>query len=265
MNTATIFITLFIGLFLLSPVQAKKTPVAAVKNKANKSTVTRTARQKPAKAKKRSKPARSAKKSGKKLASYEGEKPIIIQRIISHSRNTDQVSFIFREDRVDVNTNTTSLQDGTPRLGQFSSRYTKQLTELRKQVSEYYRVWTSTVPASSAISNNSLIRQRAMHPHAPILIFAGEQMPNNHPYSTPLSKIFYSIWENQWVCIKCAFYKERKNSIVRIIQTSDLPAPGGKSLNVQKTRKVFKKDQLNCLPKGHKIECVDPEFGIFDM
>ena len=207
------------------------------------------------------------KNSAKKLASYEETQLMVLQWTVSHLRNTDQISLIFKQGSVEMVTNTSSWQKDSPLLGRFSSRYTDHLTALKEQVGEYYTEWTNTVPVSSLI-NIEGFPIKEIDPHAPVLSLAGEAVPKNHPYFEPLSNIIYSIWENKWSCIECASYQKKRNSIVRTVTSSTLPEGRRKTPTTKKVRKTFSKAQLECIPKEEgqdDIECVDPEFGIFEL
>lgn len=238
-------------------------------NKQSNSSIEKTSKN--ARVKKRIPASRTVKrtqtKTGKKPVSQEVQ-PMVLQWVASHHRNTDQISLVFKQDNVDMVTNTSSWQKDKMRLGRFSSRYTEKLAALKEQVEEYYIEWTSTVPASSFINIDGFPIREIDDPHAPILSLAGEPIPKNHPYFEALSNIIYSIWENEWSCIECASYRKRRNSIIRTVETSASPQEGQKKSTAKKNRQTFSKAQLECLPKEKgqdAIECVDPEFGIFKL
>ena len=67
------------------------------------------------------------------------KKPLVLQWEVSHPRNTDQISLIFREKKVELVTNTSSYQKGKGvSLGRFESSLNPELKELKEQVGRYY-------------------------------------------------------------------------------------------------------------------------------
>ena len=63
------------------------------------------------------------------------EKPLVLQWEVSHSLNVDQTSLIFRQDTVELVTNTHSYQSGDEvRLGWFQSPMNADLERLQHEV-----------------------------------------------------------------------------------------------------------------------------------
>ena len=213
---------------------------------------------------------RKSKKS-KKPASLEA---LVIQWEVSHSRNTDQISLIFREDSVELVANTSSWQkEGAVRLGRFNSPVTSKLEEWREQAAQYYIQWTQTVPVSSVLSLPDLPEERP-DPHAPILRLGGEEIPQGHSYFEPLSRMIHEVWSQPWECMECAVYTRQGQSIVRTLNTPYgvlVRKDGSKAENTEEdlknlTQQVFSKKQMSCVNKSDdRVECVDPQFGIFEI
>ena len=203
------------------------------------------------------------------------KRPLVLQWEVSHSRNTDQISLIFREKTVELVTNTSSYQKGkVVRLGRFESPLTVELKDLKDQVGRYYARLKKTVPLSSLIKDPRV--QASVDPHAPVLRISEEEIQSGHAYFKPLALIIYQIWEREWTCVECATYKKTRKSIIRTVKklkqglkrSADKKKAHGKiSKNQWNERKQnFSKKLLNCIPKEKKrVECIDPQFGIFEI
>ena len=202
------------------------------------------------------------------------KKPLVLQWEVAHLRNTDQISLIFKKQSVKLVTNTSSYQKGrTVRLGQFESPLNSQLQTLKEQINQYYTYLNETVSVSSFIKNS---RRPLFNPHAPVLRINEEEIQSQQAYFKPLAKLIYTVWNHKWTCVDCVLYEKRKSSIVRTVKKikSGLNA---KTVTKKKghntTRKqwetrtqVFSRKQLNCISKEKgKIECIDPQFGIFEI
>lgn len=219
----------------------------------------------------------------KKSSSSPARKPpLTLQWEVSHPRNTDQISLIFRETTVELVTNTSSYQKGKiVWLGRFDSPLTLDLKDLKEQVGRYYNRLQKTVPLSSLIKDPRV--RPAVDPHAPVLRINEEEISDKHPYFKPLASIIYQVWEKDWLCIECATYKKKRKSIVRTVKRksvsktvrksnlssqSDNKKAQSESLKNQwkKSHQSFPKKLLDCVPKGNKkVECIDPQFGIFKI
>ena len=193
-------------------------------------------------------------------------KPLVLQWEVSHPRNTDQVSLIFRQSTVELVTNTSHWQKGQkPRLGRFGSSMTSELNRLKRQVKQAHVHLKQTVSARSLIKDPRF--QSPPSPHTPVLRINGEEIKEGHPYFEPLSRIIRQAWQMKWICLECATYQRRGGAISRTSQIG--PDSGIKTKGVSaggiKTE-VFSKKKLNCVSKGGgKMECVDPQFGIFEI
>ena len=201
------------------------------------------------------------------------KKPLVLQWEVSHPRNTDQISLIFREKKVELVTNTSSYQKGKGvSLGRFESSLNPELKELKEQVGRYYAHLKQTVPLSHLIKDPRV--QAKVDPHAPVLRISEEKIPRKHPYFKPMALIIYQVWEKEWTCVECATYKKTRKSIVRTVKKlkskkkTGKKKASGKTSKTQwdKSRQSFPKKLFNCVPKGKKkVECIDPRFGIFEI
>ena len=213
--------------------------------------------------------------SKERAASSTDKTPLVLQWEVSHPRNTDQISLIFRKDTVELVTNTSSYQkDKKVHLGQFESSLTLELKDLKEQIGHYYNRLKKTVPMSSLIKDSRI--RPTVDPHTPVLRISEEEIQTGHPYFEPLASIIYQVWEREWLCVECATYKKKHKSIVRTVkklksnlkETMDQEKVQSKSSKNQweKSKRSFSKKLLNCVPKGKKkIECIDPKFGIFEI
>lgn len=203
------------------------------------------------------------------------KKPLVLQWEVSHARNTDQISLIFRQDTVELVTNTSSYQKGKAvRLGRFKSSMDPKLEEWKGQIELFYEQLRKTVPMSTLIKDPRV--QPKVTPHAPVLRIGEEEIQGEHPYFKPLARIIYQVWERDWICVECAIYMKKKKSITRTVRVLK-PALKGKTAGKKKnqskakeqwkvTKQKFAKRLLNCIPKGkQRTECVDPQFGIFEI
>ena len=215
-----------------------------------------------------------AKAEERKVVSTSEKKPLVLQWEVSHSRNRDQISLIFRQKYVELVTNTSSYQKGKiTRLGRFKSPLNSELKTLRDQIKWYYVQLRKTVPVSSLIKD-SRFQATVRDPHAPVLRINEEEVKDGQTYFKPLANIIYKVWEHKWTCIECASYKQQKEFIIRTMKKMNLRSTTVvKTKGSDKTQKQWKtskqklpKKLLNCVPKGKsRVECVDPQFGIFEI
>ena len=203
--------------------------------------------------------------------------PLVLQWEVSHLRNTDQISLIFKQKTVELVTNTSSYQkDKIVRLGHFKSPLNFELKELKEQVKRYYVRLKKTVPISQLIKDPRV--RPSTDPHTPVLRINEEEIHNQHPYFKPLVSIIYQVWNRKWLCIECATYNKKRKAIVRTVRKLKLN-PKEKETTVKgKTQSMVSKNQweekersfpkklLNCIRKvKKKMECIDPQFGIFEI
>ena len=214
-------------------------------------------------------------KSTKATLSPTDTTPLVLQWEVSHLRNTDQISLIFKQKTVELVTNTSSYQKGkTVRLGHFESPINFELKELKEQIKRYYVRLKKTVPISQLVKDPRVHPLR--DPHTPVLRINEEQIHSEHPYFKPLASIIYQVWSREWLCLECATYTKNRKSIVRTLKK--LKSNPKQNTNKEKNEKAITKNQweekkqsfphklLNCIHKvKKKVECIDPRFGIFEI
>ena len=185
--------------------------------------------------------------------------PLVLQWEASHSRNTDQISLIFKQDTLELVTNTSfSKNSESARLGHFSFPITPQIKILKEEIYQYYTRLKKTIPVSFQVQNAQ--SPVSVTPHAPALRINDQEINNDHIYFQYLENILHHQINNKdWSCIECAIYtllheKEHKSriKIQRILKKES-----------STTTKTFSLEELNCLLKEPgSWECIDPEFGI---
>ena len=200
-------------------------------------------------------------------------KPLILQWEVSHLRNRDQISLIFRQQSVELVTNTSSYQKGRiVRLGHFQSPLNPKLKVMRGQIQQYYIQLKETIPLSSLIKDPRF--QPPIDPHAPVLRINEEKIQSQQTHFKPLAQLIYSVWDRKWTCVNCVLYEKQKKSIVRTTKKmkSELKTKIPYKVNneaIKKwetTKQTFSKQQLDCVQKSkNKVECIDPQFGIFEI
>ncbi len=202
-------------------------------------------------------------------------KPLVLQREVSHPRNIDQISFIFRENKVEMVTNISFWQKGKkPRLGRFESSMTPLLQSLKKRLTRYRGRLQKTVPLSSLIKDRRI--QPSHTPHAPILRLNTREIKEGGPFFKELEDIIQQIGNTNWKCVECAEYQRHKKGIVRVVRKRtgisnkqrDNPSkkPSKKLSRYLVKRKILSKKSLNCIRKTKsRWECVDRQFGIFEI
>ena len=207
--------------------------------------------------------------SNKRKVTSLQKRPLVFQYEISHSRNTDQISLVFRDHQVELVTNTNSYQQGKKiSLGRFQSPMDTELRELKTRIGLYYARLKGTISMLSLMADSRL--KPAVEPHAPILRINEEEIQYDHPHFKSLVNIIYEIWGRKWTCIECATYQKEKDVIIRV----------HKKLKARIEEKTVSKQQesfqtikqtiptrlLNCVSKNKsKMECIDPQFGIFEI
>lgn len=202
-----------------------------------------------------------------KTIPFSSEKPLVLQWEVSHPRNTDQISLIFKKTVVELITNTSSYQKGREvKLGRFQSPLNTDLKMIRARLKRHYMSLKQTVPMLSLIKTSRILQPRPT-PHAPLLRINEEKLQNGTPDFKSLASVIYQVWENEWICVECATYKKRGKFIIRTMKRLKTTSASskGKSKWSSKKQKLSRK-LLNCVPKGKKkVECIDPLFGIFEI
>ena len=192
------------------------------------------------------------------------EVPLIFQYSVSHHRNHDEISLVFREDVVDLVTNTSTYQPDPVRLGWLRNPMNTHFTLLRDRLRIYHAMFGNTVSVLELLLNDPDFAPYAhllapeVVPHAPVLRLNDEEIAHDDAYFEGLVTIFDEIWEEEWSCVDCATYRAVGDVIVR---TRTREGGERSELEVPASR-------VDCISAGHggsRIECVDPEFGIFDI
>ena len=207
-------------------------------------------------------------------------KPLVLQMTISHSRNTDQVSLIFRADKVEMVTNTAHYQKGKKnQLGWFESSITPELNSLKQRLNWYHSRLKKTVSIASLI-NKGPVPPSSHTPHAPLFRLNKEHIKEGGVFFNELEDIIQQIPNHNWTCVECAEYQKHEKGILRIVRkrqnsVARKPPKNKQASNnklakkkstffVQKT--VLSKKNLNCSRKTKSLwECVDERFGIFEI
>ena len=189
---------------------------------------------------------------------------LIVQLTVSHSRNYDQISLVFREDVVDLVTNTSTYQEEPVRLGWLRNPMSEYFTVMRDRIEIYHAMLRDEVSVLELLLNDPDLAPYAhllkpeIVPHAPVLTINGEEVAHDHPYFDGLVTIFDEVWKKEWSCVDCVTYRAIGDRILRI-RTGE----GKERSEIAVPRTVF-----DCFPVGDggsRIECVDPEFGIFEI
>ena len=194
-------------------------------------------------------------------------KPLILQWEVSHPRNRDQISLIFRKNTLELVTNTSSWQkkQGNPRLGRFGSPISPKLKLFKRQIKQSHIRLKQTVSAFSLIKDSRF--RPPSFPHASIVRVNGKEIKKGHPYFEPLARIIRQAWQIKWICLECATYQRKGNAVLRTVQAGPglIIGPKEKAIGGV-TTKTFSKKELNCISKAKgRVECIDPIFGIFEL
>ena len=207
-------------------------------------------------------------------------KVLVLQWEVSHSRNTDQTSLIFRPQKVELVTNVFFYQKGQKaRLGRFQSSLTPEWQAVQKKLNRYHKQLKKTVPLSSLIKDDRF--KPRPDPHAPVLHLNQEELREGQTYFKELSDMIRQVWNHKWLCVECAEYQRQKKTIIRTVKkrvdkNKSLPnTKEGKKSALQSKKKppvwqtqktTFSLKHLNCISKAKgRLECVDEEFGIFEI
>ena len=193
------------------------------------------------------------------------ERLLIVQWEDSQPRVVDQISVIFRQDSVELVTNTFSFQHGDEmRLGRFQSPMNCELESLRWSADLFH--WNlRQPPLSDLLQNETLaaILARGAWPFGAVVRVKEQELRRWHPYFGTVAGIIYRVWKlknTEWTCIDCAIYKKRGDVIVRTTRKMI----GGSEKKWEVSEEAFPLALMDCYStRGDQIECVDPQFGIF--
>ena len=197
----------------------------------------------------------------KKNAVKKKIEPLVLQMQVSHLRNTDQISLIFKKNTLTLVTNyySHSSSKQAVRLGQFQINMTLQMRLFKRQIQAYKRLLDKDNPDSKTSKSARAI---ASIPHAYQIGITGDgrlrTISTEHSYFAPLKRILMETRQNQnmYRCISCATYYKNNQSIIRIVKKQGKPPQ----------RQKFSKEQLQCRQIGNKkLECVDEAYGLFEI
>lgn len=193
--------------------------------------------------------------------------PVVLQREVSHPRNVDQSTLVFREGRVEFVTNAflrgAGRPERTPRLGRFRLPSEGRLASFRRLAAAYRRMAANRRRRSSgallARIEEALGGRPPRAPHAPVIRLGGDgtaaELRPSHPHFGLLDRVLREAEGMEWECVSCAEYALDGDSVTRTTRTAG-GAPAAKT---------FSKDELGCRPAGDGLECVDGEFGVFEI
>ncbi len=249
-----IFLSFFAGCFLAGAVEIpKKIPASTGDQKKAK-------KNRPLKTKNLLPQKKAGKKGKRHVSSSEKPPPLVLQWEVSHSRNTDQISLIFRKTHVELVVNTTSYQKTPPpRLGRFVSDLNPRLQSLKAEVLSHYLKRKESVPLSELVKPEGLLSAPHRVPHEVVLRINEKEIYGADSDFQTLSRLIHQVWEHPWKCERCASYQKQKNSILRVVRKNQ-------QRGTEEEKKVFSKKNMNCIRKGEdRMECMDTSFGIFEL
>ena len=222
-------------------------------------------------------------------AGTEDERPMVLQYQVSHPRNTDQISLIFRQEAVELVVNKDYWQEEAMprRLGRFGALYNWELSSLKLRVERYHRLFTDTVPLLSLLDIPDIpsMREREPDPHAPRLSLGGEEIPIRHGFYEDLFGNPPISMGSPVALPGVRLLSNRGDSIVRTMNPPYAPpaldALDSPPFNV--TDELFESsylgkhivswasvrgEPLDCVRTGHggaRMECLDYRFGLFEL
>ena len=194
-------------------------------------------------------------------------KPIVLQFQVSHTRNTDQTSLIFRNKKVELVTNVSQISNqenkNIPiRLGHFHSPLNERLKLLKRKIQVYEKLLVKRGKGIdlSKVTKATDINDFDTDPHAPIIRLSmnGQsiEVRKSNPYFNSLRNILIDAQEQKWSCLSCAKYTKKGETIVRILKKKDR-----KPASIS-----FSRENLQCLNLNQKRwECLDHQFGLFEI
>ena len=190
-----------------------------------------------------------------KLFGEQQKSALVFQYQVTHSRNIDQISLIFKKD-VQLVVNTSSFQESnSKRLGIFINPMNEDLLRIKNKIQTYYKHRSQTISLLDFMKFNNKNIQPSLLSNEIILRINDEEIRRSSSHFDSLMKIIYQIWDKSWKCLECAIYQKEGGSILRTVKHLD-----------QKKEKVFSRKQLECFSKTKRtIECVDQEYGIFEL
>ena len=199
----------------------------------------------------------------------EKEKPLVLQWEVSHPRNVDQISIIFRKKQIELVTNTSVFQKGSNiHLGRFKAPLQAKWVLKKAWVEQYYKQLKKTVPLLDLVVKDSHtlpFSLNQVNPHAPILRIQEKTVQEQSAYFKLPFKIIQEAWNHKWTCTQCASYKKTKKHIVRTVKLLQKESSYTKDPKWKVQTQRFPKKMFKCITKNNTVECIDPQYGIFEL
>ena len=171
---------------------------------------------------------------------------VVLEMFVSWFRNGDRTRLAFKATTAElaVNNFQQDAEINIPRLGRFTAPMTSAMESLRSLLQRYYEM----------VVDSGLFR---LVPHAPIVHLNGRRVHPDHAYFDNVTGVFRQAMENgEWTCVDCAEYTRDGHSILR---TAIERGRGER-------RRMFSTRALDCrFAGGERLECIDPDFGIFEI
>ena len=189
---------------------------------------------------------------------------LVLQIEISHPRNTDQTSLIFRDKTIDFVTNSFQISSQQKPskflLGHFRTTLNNDFKILQKKIVSIRNNLISKNKKKSADSKTKKDEPFQLVPHAPVIHIGGDgnslTIRENDTHFESLRDILFKVRDQNWRCISCAKYEKKGESIVRTAERE----------NQKTTSRTFSRKDLKCVSLNKKrIECIDSQFGIFEL
>ena len=183
--------------------------------------------------------------------------PILtLQWEVSQPTGQHQMSLVFKEDRVDMFTNTAFWQGAlSPRLGHFTSAWSEVWQVKRERIDIYLSLLKASQSTPRENLPEGIMELIQESPHAPVIRLNGYEIGEGDSYFSVLEDIFPSIWKHhQWSCIDCAIYKKLR--FKRGIERQRTFKNGNTD------KKIFSREEMKCYSVNRKLlECTDTHNG----
>ena len=182
------------------------------------------------------------------LPSYATTSSIVFTLEVSHPRNLNKVELSFNEHSVNFFTNSSYYvrsehNISTPSLGRFTTSMIPELEALKQQLKSYYKI----IPLTTTNSRLQL--------HPVFIYLNSRRVARGDSHFTDLRVLLNNFINRSWTCVFCAIYTKGEDSIIRIVTRN-----GNSNIT------IFSKDDLECYSLDEEtLECIDPQFGIFEI
>jgi len=174
---------------------------------------------------------------------------------VSYYRNRDYRFLAFEGTNIEFVTNVfffdSQEPNRLPRLGRFQTSMTPRLRMFESIFRAYHKMLSRR---KGGILDFRNVRQ------GPIMSINRQRLHYGMPLHSSVEDDFRAaieeIWNGDWTCVDCAEYRREGRSISRIDRSVDSEEP----------RRRFSRRDLDCKFVGDgRLECIDPEFGIFEI